>query len=698
MKIKHDRNMTLGSPPVAEKHPQTLTLHEDVRVDNYFWMREHSEPKVVAYLEAENDYTSLMMQHTEELQTTLYNEMLARIKETDLSVPYRKGDFYYYSRTEEAKAYPIYCRKKGSLDAPEEVLLDQNELAQKHDFFEIGVLQVSPNHQVLAYSVDTSGAERYTLYFKDLKTQELYKESIANTSYSLAWGNDSKTVFYTRVNDADRPFELFRHTLSHSPTEDILVYDEPDEAYFLGIGKTRSEAYIVLSLGSKVTSEVHYLDAENPTGYFKLIHPRQQGMEYAVEHHGDQFYIVTNDEATNFKLIKTPVEAPSKENWQSVIAHREDVLISGVSAFNDHLVIYEREAGLPKVRIRKLSTSDEHSLALTEPTYSISEGNNPEFNTTTLRFHYTSLVTPNSVFDYDMDTQKRELKKETEVLGGYDKTHYVTERILAPATDGTQIPISIVYKKGMVQNGLNPLLLTGYGSYGISYPPSFSSTRLSLLDRNVVIAIAHIRGGEEMGRQWYEDGKLLQKKNTFTDFIACAEYLVTSWTSSDRLAISGGSAGGLLMGAVVNMRPDLFQAVVADVPFVDVLTTILDSSLPLTVMEWEEWGNPNEKVYYDYIKSYSPYDNVEPKKYPHILITAGLNDSRVKYWEPAKWTARLRTNKTDSNVLLLKTNMGAGHGGVSGRYGKLEEIAFEYAFLLDCLGLAEVQLTSSKEI
>lgn len=683
--------MASASPPVAEKHPQTFILHEDERVDNYFWMR-CSDRKVTTYLEAENDYTNLMMEHTEALQATLYDEMLARIKETDLSVPYRKGDFYYYSRTEEAKAYPIYCRKQGSLDAPEVVLLDQNVLAQGHDFFQIGVLQVSPNHQVLAYSVDTSGRERYTLYFQDIKTQELYKESVADTSYSLAWGNDSKTVFYTRVNDADRPFKLFRHTLGSSPTEDILVYHEPDEAYFLDVGKTRSEAYILLSLGSKVTSEVHYLDAEIPTSSFQIIHPRQQGMEYEVEHHGNHFYIVTNDEATNFKLIKTSVEAPSKENWQTVIAHREDVMISGVSAFTDHMMIYEREAGLPKVRIRKLSTSDEHSLAFPEPTYTIAEGNNPEFNTTTLRFHYTSLVTPNSVFDYDMETQKSELKKETEVLGGYNKTQYVTERILAAAEDGTQIPLSIVYKKGMVQNGLNPLLLTGYGSYGVSYPPSFSSTRLSLLERNVVIAIAHIRGGEEMGRKWYEDGKLLKKKNTFTDFIACAEYLITNkWTSSDRLAISGGSAGGLLMGAVMNMRPDLFQVVVADVPFVDVLTTILDSSLPLTVMEWEEWGNPNQKVYYDYIKSYSPYDNVEPKNYPHILITAGLNDSRVKYWEPAKWTAKLRANKTDSNDLLLKTNMGAGHGGASGRYGKLEEIAFEYAFLLNRLGLAKVK-------
>jgi oligopeptidase B len=548
-------------------------------------------------------------------------------------------------------------------------------------------LQVSPNHQVLAYSVDTSGAERYTLYFQNIATKELYKESIADTYYSLAWGNDSKTVFYTRVNDADRPFQLFRHTLGSSPTEDILVYHEPDEAYFLDVGKTRSEAYILLSLGSKVTSEVHYLDAENPTDSFQIIHSRQQGMEYSVEHHRDHFYIVTNDEATNFKLMKTSVEAPSKENWQTVIAHREDVMLSGVSAFSDYMVVYQREAGLPKVRIRKLSTNEEHSLTFPEPTYSIGEGSNPEFNTTTLRFHYTSLVTPNSVFDYDMETQKRELKKETEVLGGYNKTEYVNERILVTAADGTQIPLSIVYKKGIVQNCENPLLLTGYGAYGVSYPPSFSSTRLSLLDRNFAIAIAHIRGGAEMGRKWYEDGKLLKKNNTFTDFIACAEYLIANkWTSSDRLAISGGSAGGLLMGAVVNMRPDLCEAVVANVPFVDVLTTILDTSLPLTVTEWEEWGNPNQKVYYDYIKSYSPYDNVESKNYPHILITAGLNDSRVKYWEPAKWTAKLRATKTDSNVLLLKTNMGAGHGGASGRYGQLEEIAFEYAFLLDRLG------------
>lgn len=683
-------------PPVAEKQPYVLSAHGDERVDNYFWMRdpvetrfaERTDPKVIAYLEAENAYTEAMMQHTEALQQTFYDEMLARIKETDLSVPYRKGDFYYYSRTEEGKAYPIYCRKNGSLDAPEEVLLDQNELALEHKFLSLGVFKVSPNHQLLAYSVDTTGDERYTLFFLDLTTRQLYPESIAETSPAFTWGNDSQTVFYTVVDPTNRPFKLFRHTLGNTPADDVLIHHEQDEAYFLGVSKTRSEAYILMSVGSKLTSEVHFLDANHPTGSFQVIHPRTSGIEYEVEHHGSHFYIVTNDEAINFKLMKTPVESPAKENWQTVIPHREEVMILGVSAFADHLVISEREAGLPKVRVRQLSTDEEHYITFPEPTYAVYPENNPEFNTTTWRFSYTSLVTPNSVFDYDMETQKRELKKQTEVLGGYDPTQYTSEWIMATAADGTQIPISIVYKNGMEKNGQNPLLLTGYGSYGANYPPSFSSNRLSLLECGIVIAIAHIRGGGEMGRKWYEDGKFLHKKNTFTDFIACAEHLIADkWTSSDRLAISGGSAGGLLMGAVTNMRPDLFKVVVAHVPFVDVVTTILDESLPLTVMEWEEWGNPNDKTYYDYMKSYSPYDNVEAKNYPHMLIVAGLNDSRVKYWEPAKWTAKLRELKTDNNILLLKTNMGAGHGGASGRYERLKEVAFEYAFILERLGL-----------
>ncbi|MBW4548880.1 MAG: S9 family peptidase [Symplocastrum torsivum CPER-KK1] len=677
-------------PPSAKKQPQVLELHGDKRLDDYFWMRDRTNPEVIAYLEAENAYTEAMMQHTEALQASLYNEMLARIKETDLSVPYRKDDYYYYSRTEEGKSYPIYCRKPGSLDAPEQVLLDQNELAKGYEFFNLGVFQASPNHQLLAYSVDTNGAEQYTLFFLDLTTSQLYPETLADTYFSFAWGNDNKTVFYTKVDATNRPFKLFRHTLGTSPDEDVLIYHEKDEAYFLRISKTRSQAYILMSLGSNITSEVHYLDANNPTGSFQVIHPRQQGMEYSVEHHSDRFYIVTNDEALNFKLMQTPVASPAKENWQTVIPHQDDVMLSGVSAFVDHLVIYERKAGLPTIRVQKLSTGEENEITFPEPTYSVYEGSNPEFNTTTLRFNYTSLITPSSVFDYDLETYERELKKETEVLGGYEKTQYESERIMATASDATQIPISLVYKQGIQKDGKNPLFLTAYGSYGASYPASFSSTRLSLLDRGVVFAIAHIRGGAEMGRKWYEEGKFLHKKNTFTDFIACAEHLITQkWTASDRLAISGGSAGGLLMGAVLNSRPDLFKVAHAAVPFVDVVTTILDTSLPLSAMEWEEWGNPNNQTYYDYMKSYSPYDNVKAQDYPHLLITAGLNDSRVKYWEPAKWTAKLRELKTDNNLLLLKTNMGAGHGGASGRYESLKEIAFEYAFVLDRLGLVE---------
>jgi len=685
----------MTTPPIAPKQPQVLTNHGDERIDDYFWMRDSNNPKVIAYLEAENAYTEAMMQHTEPLQSTLYNEMLARIKETDLSVPYRQADYYYYSRTEEGKSYPIHCRKKGSLDAIEEILLDQNELAKGYEYFSLGTFKVSPNHQVLAYSIDTSGAEQYTLFFLDLTTFELYPETINDTYFSLAWGNDNCTVFYTKVDSANRPFQLLRHTLGGKSAQDVLIYEESDEAYFLSVGRTRSQAYIIMSLGSKITSEIHYLDANNPNDNFQVIHPRQQGMEYDLEHHKDYFYIVTNDEAVNFKLVKSPIATPSKENWQLVIAHREDVLLSSVSAFSDYLVISERKAGLPIMRVQKLATGEEKYITFPEPTYAASLGNNPEFNTTKLRFNYTSLITPSSVFDYDMETNERELKKETEVLGGYDRTQYKSEWLLATAPDGTQIPISIVYKKGIEKNGNSPLFLTGYGSYGASYPASFSSTRLSLLNRGVAIAIAHIRGGGEMGRKWYENGKFLHKKNTFTDFIACAEHLIAQkWTSSARLAISGGSAGGLLMGAVINMRPELFKVVLAAVPFVDVVTTILDTSLPLSAMEWEEWGNPNDKTYYDYMKSYSPYDNVKPQDYPHILIIAGLNDSRVKYWEPAKWTAKLRELKTDNNLLLLKTNMGAGHGGASGRYESLKETAFEYAFVLDRLGDGNTEVTS----
>ena len=651
-------------------------------------MRDHTNSEVIDYLEAENAYTKEQMKHTEALQQTLYQEILGRIKETDLSVPYRLDNYYYYSRTEEGLAYSIFCRKPGSLEAPEEVLLDQNQLAEGQEFFSLGVLAISPNHQILAYSTDTTGAEQYTLCFLDLTAGKLYSEQVPNTYYSFAWGNDNRTVFYTKVDEANRPYQLWRHRLGSNPEEDVLIYEETDESFFLSVGKTRSEAYILMELESQVTSEIHYLDANTPTEAFRVIHPRQPQMEYFVEHHSDRFYIVTNENAINFKLMKAPVASPDKANWETVIPHREDIMLSDVSAFTDHLVISERTAGLPTVRVQKLSTGEETALDFPEPTYAIFDGNNPEFNSRKWRFIYTSMITPSSVFDYDMETGERELKKETEVLGGYDRTQYASERLMATAADGAQIPISLVYKRGITDRP-NPLWLTAYGSYGFPYPATFSSSRLSLLDRGIVFAIAHIRGGGDMGRKWYEDGKFLNKKNTFTDFIACAEYLIEQkWTTPDSLVISGGSAGGLLMGAVINQRPDLFKAVVADVPFVDVVTTILDTSLPLTVIEWDEWGNPNDPTYYNYIKSYSPYDNVEAKEYPALLITAGLNDSRVKYWEPAKWTAKLRTMKTDNNILLLKTNMGAGHGGASGRYESIKETAFEYAFVLDRLGLA----------
>jgi oligopeptidase B len=677
------------TPPIAPKHPYVHVLHGDERLDDYFWLRDRDNPDVMAYLEAENAYTEIKMEHTRSLQDTLYQEMLSRIQEDDLSVPYREGEFYYYTRTETGKAYPIHCRKLGSLDATEEILLDQNQLAEGHEYFQLGVFEISPNHQLLAYSVDTTGAERYTLFFLDLATRKLYPETIPDTYVAFEWGNDNQTVFYTQVDAAHRPDKLFRHQLGQSIENDQLVFHEPDDAYFLGISKTRSRAYLLLGLGSKVTSEVHYLDADHPTGEFRLFRPRRMGIEYDIEHHTDTFYIITNEDALNFKLMKAPIADPSVEQWETVIPHREDVFLMGVSAFADHLVIYDREAGLPKVRVRNLSNHQEHTVSFPEPTYEVSESVNPEFNTNTFRFAYTSLTTPFSIFDYNLDAQTRELKKETPVLGGYDRTQYQSDRVQAIAPDGTAIPLSILYKVGTERTGKNPLLLTGYGAYGYSYPDSFSSTRLSLLDRGVVLAIAHIRGGSELGRKWYEDGKFLHKQNTFSDFIACAEHLIQAgWTAPDRLAISGGSAGGLLIGAVINQRSDLFKAAIAQVPFVDVVTTILDTSLPLSATEWEEWGNPNDRQFYDYMKAYSPYDNVKPKDYPALLVTAGLNDPRVSYWEPAKWTAKLRTLKTDNQVLLLKTHLGAGHGGASGRYDRLKEIAFEYAFLLDQWGLA----------
>ncbi|RMF67056.1 MAG: S9 family peptidase [Calditrichaeota bacterium] len=675
-------------PPVAKIVPKDVSVHGDKRIDNYFWLRERDNPEVLDYLRAENAYTEKVMAHTEELQQKLYDEMVARIKETDLEVPERVGEYYYYNRTEEGKQYPIHCRKKGSLDAPEEVLLDENELAKGHDYFRIGVLRVSPDQRLLAFSTDTTGGERYTIHVKDLRSGEILPDEIPNTYYSMEWANDNRTLFYNTLDAAMRPFKLYKHVLGAAPDRDELVHFEEDESYFLELSKSKSRAYLFLRLESSTTTEVWYLDANKPERRFKLIHPRQHGMEYYVEHHGDKFYILTNDHATNFKLMEAPVSRPAKRNWKETFPYDEAVKLDRVEPFKDHLVIYERENGLPKIRILDMKTGETHFVSFDEPAYSIRRTANPEFDTTTLRFKYSSLVTPESVYDYDMNRRTRELKKQTEVLGGYDPAQYQTERIFAQAPDGVKVPISLVYKKGLRKNGKNPLFLYGYGSYGITVDPGFSSNRLSLLDRGFVYAIAHIRGGGAMGRTWYEDGKLLHKKNTFTDFIACAEHLIhEGYTSPERLVIYGGSAGGLLIGAVVNMRPELFKAAVAKVPFVDVVNTMLDASIPLTVIEYEEWGDPNDKTYYEYIKSYSPYDNVRPQAYPNMLITAGLNDPRVQYWEPAKWTAKLRATKTDDNLLLLKVNMGAGHGGASGRYRSLHELAFEYAFIFDVLGI-----------
>jgi oligopeptidase B len=670
-------------PPVAERQPHVTELHGERRVDDYHWMRDRDDPRVRAYLEAENAYTDAVMEPVAALKQQLYDEILARIKQTDLSVPSRIGEYFYYSRTEEGKQYRTFCRRHGSLDGDEQVILDQNALAEGHPYCALRAMAVSPDHRVLAFSVDLTGAERYTIRFKDLRSGEMLEDEIPGAYTDIAWGNDNRTVFYTTLDEAHRPHRVWRHRLGEDSADDELIYQDADEAFYVGVEKTRSRQYVLITSGSNTTTEVRWLDADTPDGEFRLMRARESKHEYYVEHHGSRFLILSNKDAIDFKLVEAPVEDPSKEHWSERIAHRPGVMLESVDAFRGHQVLVEREDGLRRLRVFDVASGEEHHVDFPEPVYTVSVGSNPEFDTTELRFVYTSLVTPDSVFDYDMRSRERELKKETEVLGGYDRTQYVSERVRATAADGTPVPISLVYRKGLSRDGSAPLELYGYGSYGISSNPGFSSERLSLLDRGFVCAIAHIRGGGDLGRRWYENGKLLDKKHTFDDFIACAEFLVDEgYTASDRLVIRGGSAGGLLMGAVVNARPDLFGVVVAKVPFVDVVNTMLDASLPLTVTEWEEWGNPQEKEFYDYIRSYSPYDNIEPREYPHMLITSGLNDPRVSYWEPTKWTAKLRTMNRGKSTILLKTNMGAGHAGASGRYDALDERALEYAFVL----------------
>ncbi|HUV30031.1 MAG TPA: S9 family peptidase [Acidobacteriota bacterium] len=678
------------TPPAAKTELTADTIFDTVLTDEYSWLRGKEKPEVIDYLKAENAYTAAVMKHTEPLQEKLYAEMKARIKETDLSVPVRHGDFYYYDRMEEGKQYRIYCRKKGSLDAQEQVLLDVNVLAEGKYFMDIGPYAVSPDHSLLAYGTDDDGSERYSLRIKDLDSGELYPDAIENVTSDVVWANDNQTLFYTVPDDAWRPYRLYRHRLGADPSEDTLVYEEDDDAFWLGIERTKSDVYLLLEAGSQTSTEIRFLRADDPYGRFRLIHPRQPKMEYGAAHHGDRFYIWTNEEATNFKLLSAPVDDPRKENWVELIPHRDSVKIDGVEMFADFMVVYERKNGLKAMRVTDLAADETHYVTFPEPVYTFYGHDNPEFRSETVRLTYTSLITPNSIYDYNMRTRERELKKRKEVLGGYDPGAYESKRLFATTCDSTRVPISLVYRKGLVTDGDNPTLLYGYGAYGISMDPWFSTNRISYLDRGFVWAVAHVRGGGEMGRRWYEDGRLLNKKNTFTDFIACAEYLIEQkYTRPEKLAVAGGSAGGLLIGAVVNVRSDLFQAVVADVPFVDIMNTMLDESIPLTVIEYDEWGNPNVEEYFRYMLSYSPYDNVRPKNYPNLLITAGINDTRVHYWEPAKWTARLRAVNTGSNRLLLKTNMGAGHSGASGRYDYLREIAFEYAFVLDCLGITE---------
>ncbi len=672
------------APPVARRAPVTHRLHDDVRVDDYHWMRDRESPEVIAHLEAENAYTEAVTAHTAELQETLYNEMLGRIKETDLNVPYRKDNFFYYTRTEEGKPYTIYCRKKASLSAPEQVLLDMNELAGNHDYFDLGAFVVSPDHNLLAYSTDTTGSEKFLLVVKDLKTGKLLADRISGTDYGVEWGNDNRSLFYATMDDARRSDKLFRHTLGNRPEDDVLVFYEPDPAYSVWIDRTKSDAYLILSTESRATTEQYVLDADTPTGEFSLVRPRETEIEYYLIHQDEWFYIHTNEDADNYKLMRAPVGDPSVENWETVIPARDQIKIERVTAFRNHLVLLERDRGVRRVRVIDTKTGDKHYVDFDDPVYAVYLEGNREYDSTVLRFSYMSFVTPKSVYDYDMDTQDRELRKQKEVLGDFDPDDYTTRRIYVKADDGTVIPVSMVYKTGCICRGGRPLYLMGYGAYGASMDPWFSSNRLSLLDRGFIYAVAHVRGGGEMGEEWRDSGRMLNKMNTFTDYIACAENLICrGFTNPKRMVAVGGSAGGLLVGTVANMRPDLFRVVVADVPFVDVLNTMLDASIPLTVGEYDEWGNPNEREYYDYMKVYSPYDNVMPQDYPNMFITASLNDPRVQYWETAKWAAKLREMKTDDNEVVLKTNMGAGHGGASGRYGWLRELATEYAYIID---------------
>jgi len=687
--ISCKESSTTMTPPIAEKNDTILTAHGHQRTDPYYWMNNRENPAVLEYLKAENAYTQEMMRDVDSLRNDIFKEMVARIAQTDMSAPYFLNGYFYYTRYEEGKEYPIYCRKKDNLDNAEEIMLDVNQLAKGHSFFNVAGLNVSPDNRLLAYGVDTVSRRNYTLHIKNLETGELYPERIPNTTGNAAWSADNLTLFYSVKDQTTlRPYLIYRYKLGAGNVSDDLVYSEDDETYAVTVYNSKSREFVFIASYGNMSSEFRFLNAEDPQGSFKLIQERQPEIEYYPSHYKDHFYIRTNLSAPNFRLVKTPVTAPGEENWQEVIPHRQDVLLDDFEVFRSYLALNERFGGLSHIRIIQWEDGTEFFPEFPDPAYMVYFSVNPEFNTDVLRYGYTSLTTPSSVYDMNMKTKETTLMKRQEVLGGYDPAEYVSERLMIPARDGAEVPLSLVYRKNTKLNGEAPLLLVGYGSYGSSYDPSFSSARLSLIDRGFIYAIAHVRGGEEMGRSWYEDGKKLKKINTFNDFIDCGRYLTKNgYTNPEKLFASGGSAGGLLIGAVINMEPELFSGVIAAVPFVDVVTTMLDESIPLTTGEYNEWGNPNEKEYYDYMLSYSPYDNVVEQAYPNILVTTGWHDSQVQYWEPAKWVAKLRDTKTDDNILLLWTNLDYGHGGASGRFERLKEVALEYSFLLMLLGI-----------
>ena len=680
-------------PPTAKVKDTILEKHGDKRNDPYYWLKDRENPEVIDYLTKENEYYDKVTAHTKAFQKDLFEEMKSRIKEDDESVPYLYNGYYYMTRFEKGQNYPIYSRKKGSLDAKEEIIFDCNEMAKGHSYFNLSGVSVSEDNKWVAFGVDLVSRRQYNIQIKNLETNEILSDKIENTTGGATWASDNKTLFYVK-NDVKtlRSDKIYRHTLNSNGNKDVMVYEEKDDTFNTFVYKEKSKKYLVIGSSSTLTNEYQILESDNPTGKFRYFQKRVRGLEYGISHFGDSFYIVTNkDKATNFKLMKTSENSTSKENWIDIIPHRKETLLEGIDIFKNYLVVEERTNGLHRIQIRPWNGVGAYYLPFESETYSAYTTTNPDFDTDILRYGYQSLTTPSSVIDFNMKTKEKTVLKEQEVLGGkFDKKNYVEERIWATAKDGTKIPISIMYRKGMKKDGNNPVLQYAYGSYGYSMDAYFSSSRLSLLDRGFIYAIAHIRGGEDLGREWYEDGKLLKKMNTFTDFIDCSKYLIQEkYTSPKHLYAEGGSAGGLLMGVVVNIAPELYNGVIAQVPFVDVVTTMLDDTIPLTTGEYDEWGNPNDKTYYDYMMSYSPYDNVVAQNYPNMLITTGLHDSQVQYWEPAKWVAKLRTKKTDKNILLLNTNMDAGHGGASGRFEALKETAKEFSFLLDLEGIVK---------